>query len=186
MHTYISMLRGINVSGKNSIKMDALRELYTKLGFQDAQSYIQSGNVVFKTAETDPQFLQERIKQAISVQFGYDVPVLVIDQLEYAAIIKSNPYLNDESKQGEFMHLTLLAEQPDPEKLAKIDVDAYLPDCFEVLGRTIYLYCPGGYGNTKLNNGFFESKLKIAATTRNWKTSQHLLSLCHCISTRFS
>lgn len=182
MNTYISILRGINVSGHNMIKMEALKKIYTGLAFYDVQSYIQSGNVVFRTKGSDPEMIGIKVQAEIKKEFGFDVPVMVIELNEMRKIAKENPFIMDKSKDGSFLHVSFLSGDPGKALVNKIDGALYLPDEFRWKGRAIYLYCPGGYGKTKLNNGFFESKLKITATTRNWKTVNELIRMAEDIS----
>lgn len=178
MKTYISILRGINVGGQRIIKMDALKQLYTDLGFAKVQTYIQSGNVIFQNAEAKPEELARLIAEKITEKFGFDVPVMVIVREEFEKIVLNNPFLKDTTKKDvAHWHITFLSALPTPENLSKILPVSYLPDEFQVLGKAIYIYCPNSYSNSKLTNSFFETKLKVTATTRNWKTSKELLEI---------
>ena len=179
MTTYIALIRGINVSGKNKIKMDELKTLFINLGYHDVLTYIQSGNVIFKSSVKESILIEDTIVAAISEQFGYAVKVLVLTKNKLDEIYKSNPFLAknltlDISK----LHVTLLSKKPNligmPHlKIIVADID----DEFEQIENTIYLYCPNGYGKTKLNNNLFEKKLNTDATTRNWKTITKLVEL---------
>lgn len=177
MITYISILRGINVSGHNLIKMAALRQLYAELGYTDIRTYIQSGNVIFKTESTGSKTLEKTIADKIFTAFGLKVPVIVLTINELKKALDNNPFLNDASKDPSFMHLTFLSDMPESVIVDKIPTDSFSPDEFKWSGKIIYLFTPGGYGNTKLNNTFFENKLKVSATTRNLRTCKELLSL---------
>ena len=181
MTTYISILRGINVSGQRMIKMDALRKLYMDLKFENVQTYIQSGNVIFQSKETDSKNLEKKIAQEIFKTFSFEVPVIVMDIRELKSVVKNNPFLDDKAKDHAFLHVTFLSAEPEKEKFDKLPKEQYLPDEFELVGKAIYLYCPNGYGNTKLTNSFFESKLKVVSTTRNWKTTNELLNIAEKI-----
>lgn len=177
MIQYLAILRGINVSGKNKIKMEDLRTLLRSLDFQEVQTYIQSGNIVFATAKMSTTTLAEKIHQLILKKYGYDVPVLVKTKAELKAVATQNPFLNDRSEDIKFLHVTFLAENPETEKWELIDNEKYKPDEFQVSERALYVFCPNGYGRTKLNNNFFEKKLKTTATTRNWKTVMKLAEM---------
>ena len=177
MTTYISILRGINVSGKSIIKMDALRKMFIDTGFENVQTYIQSGNVIFKTKKISASQLEKKISSEIEKQFGLKVPVLVIELGELKRVVKNNPFANDKSKDTDFFHVTFLSEKPAKENMDKIFAANFLPNEFIAIDKTIYLYCPNGYGNTKINNNFFENKLKLTATTRNWKTVNELVRI---------
>jgi len=175
--TYISILRGINVSGHNSIKMEALRQMYAELGYINIFTYIQSGNIIFQSESTNPGDIEKTITEKIFQSFNCIVPVFVLTVVELNEALENNPFRNDATKDTAFLHLTFLSDAPDKILVEKIQKDIYLPDEFAVLNKTIYLYCPNGYGNTKLSNTFFENKLKLKATTRNLRTAlklQHL------------
>jgi uncharacterized protein (DUF1697 family) len=175
--TYIAMLRGINVSGKNMIKMPALIASVEKIGFQNVRAYLQSGNLVFESKEQELVDFERNINAEIAHSFGLEVPVLVLSHPDMLRVRDENPFLKlgtvDESK----IYVTFLADVPDKTSIDKIDDAKYAPDEFIVDGKVIYLFCPDGYGRTKLTNNFFESKLKITATTRNWNTVNKLVEM---------
>lgn len=177
MTTYISILRGINVGGHKAIKMSDLRITYNQLGFTNTESYIQSGNLVFQYPEMENLDLEIMISNKILSSYGHEVPVLVLKLDELKMIIENNPFFNDDSKNPAFLHLTFLANLPEIERVENLIKIQSPPDELIYYQKVIYLYCPNGYGNTKLSNNFIESKLKTTATTRNWKTVNELLSL---------
>jgi len=177
MQTYIAILRGINVSGKNTIKMEALKILCLNIGLQEVKMYIQSGNIVFKSKEKKIINLAELISQNISNTFNFNVPVIVIKKEELKAIIENNPYIKDIDKDPSFIHYTFLADIPKPENIQLLTTLPNTTDEFIIIEKAVYVYCPNGYGNTKLNNTFFEKKLQVAATTRNLKTTNQLLNM---------
>ncbi len=177
MTTYISILRGINVSGHNIIKMETLKKSYTSLGFQNIITYIQSGNVVFQFKKSGQLKIEKMIKDKIADDFGYDVPVIVIDYPKLKNVILNNPFLCNNNVNLSMLHVTFLSAVPEKSNVDKLkDVD-YTPDKFLVVDDVVYLYFPGGYGNTKLNNNFFENKLKVIATNRNWNTVNKLCKI---------
>ena len=177
MQKYVSILRGINVSGSKIIKMDALKKMYESLKFKNTKTYIQSGNVVFESSEQNTQKLATLIASAIKKEFTYDVPVIVLNANELNEILAANPFVTRANVDPKFMHVTVLAEEPLKELLDKIIPGNFGEDEFAIIHKAVYLYCSAGYGNTKLNNTFFENKLKVNATTRNWKTMNELKRL---------
>jgi uncharacterized protein (DUF1697 family) len=177
MKTYISILRGINVSGQRLIKMKALQELYAGMGFANVRTYIQSGNVIFETKPTEPAKLAASISSAILKVFGFEVPVIVLDREALTAVSGSNNFILCANREIDKLHVTFLATEPEPSLKQVILSSEYLPDEFYIENKAVYLYCPNGYGNTKLNNNFFEKKLRVQATTRNWKTVLELVKL---------
>src|SRR5580698_4844358 len=93
METVISILRGINVSGKNKIPMVELKALYEKSGFKNVTTYIQSGNVVFSSKESDLKELPSKIQQIVFKKFGFNVPVIVRTVDEMQKVVELNPLL---------------------------------------------------------------------------------------------
>ena len=165
------------MSGSNMIKMPVLVKVFENAGFESVQTYIQSGNVLFRHPESPCESLAENIGNAISKELNFKVPIIVMEAAELLKIQQNNPFLNERNEDISTLHVTFLSEKPDLEKWHKIDQDKYLPDKFIYAEKAIYLFCPSGYGKTKLHNNFFESKLKVTATTRNWKTVSELVRL---------
>lgn len=178
MQTFISILRGINVSGQRKILMADLKTLYEKLKFKEVTTYIQSGNVVFKSEEKWKDFeLAQKIESAIYKKYNFQVPVIIRSKEELKKIISSNPFLKEKNIDVKKLHVTFLSEIPAKTNVENIgDIDFY-PDTFILNGKEIYLHIPVSYGETKLSNIFFENKLKVKATTRNWNTVNKLLEM---------
>ena len=177
MKTYISILRGINVSGHKIIKMEALRTSYENMGFSNVKTYVQSGNVIISYEDIEINKLEEQIFQQIKKDFGFDVPIIVLSVEKLEERIKGNPFLKDKSKEESFMHVTFLASKSETNNFDAIEEKKQDNEDIVFSNYAVYLYCPNGYGNTKLNNNFIESKLKVRATTRNWKTTNELFQI---------
>ena len=169
-HSHVALLRGINVSGQKKIRMQDLRDLCESIGLMDVATYVQSGNVVFGSPEPSTTALVASIEDAIRTRFGFEVPVIVRTRAELGEVVGSNPFVGERGIDENRLAVVFLAIQPTPDSLEKIDGQASTGDRFEVVGRHIYLHCPSGFARTKLSNKFFENKLRLAATTRNWKT----------------
>jgi uncharacterized protein (DUF1697 family) len=167
------MLRGINVGGQKRVSMQVLKEMYSSLGYREVQTYVQSGNVIF-SADVSGSSIKEGLEKEIKRAFGFDVLVFLRNKSELAALVKNSPFKQkDETK----LHVTFLSEKP-----GKIPFDDLNPaksgaEDFTISGKEIYLFCPNGYGVTKLSNTFFEKKLRVSATTRNWRTVNALLAM---------
>ncbi len=170
MPTYIAMLRGINVSGHKVIKMERLRASFDALGFENVRTYVQSGNVLFEAKVGAPAKLQAKIAARLARDFGFAVPVTVVTAEEVGRIVVENPFLKEEGIDVAKLHVTFLSERPSSSGLKKMVALPAGPDRFACRGRSVYLYCPEGYGNTKLSNSAIERALSLGATTRNWKT----------------
>jgi len=172
---YISVLRGINVGGKRKILMADLKKLYSELGFENCISYIQSGNVIFEYQNVSNSILEAKLEDAILEKYGFEVPVIVRTQNEWEQSALSNPYTD--SYENKCLYLTFLSEIPKIELGEAISELSFEPDRFQIIDKDVFIYCPGPYHKTKLSNQFFESKLKVKATTRNWNTVLKLLEL---------
>jgi uncharacterized protein (DUF1697 family) len=180
MPTYIAILRGINVSGQKKILMADLRVLFEDLNFQNVRTYIQSGNVVFASdGQVSTHTLAHRIEKAILKIYQFDVPVLVYSAREIRQILHNNPFLKEKDIDITKLHVTFLASTPSSENLSKLTALNYAPDRFIPNGFIIYVYCPNGYGRSKLTNNNIENKLKVQATTRNWKTVNMLVEMAN-------
>jgi uncharacterized protein (DUF1697 family) len=178
METYIAILRGINVSGKNKILMAELKDLLETLQFSQISTYIQSGNIVFQYhANSNTLQLATTIEEAISLKYGYRVPVIVLCLEELQQTIERNSFLTDPTIDPTKLHVTFLATPPSTDKIALMSQLSFLPDKFYIIDKQVYLHCPINYGETKLSNQFFENKLKVKATTRNWNTTLKLLEI---------
>ena len=177
MTTYISMLRGINVSGQKLIKMDALRKLYENLGFINVITYLQSGNVIFTNKDQDPDKLGQIIRREIQKNFGFEVPVIVLTVDNLKQIIDHNPFIKDSNRDQSSLYVTFLSSKPDQFDTKVIEDKKQDKEEIIFSDNAVYLYCPDGYGRTKLSNNFLEAKLKVDATTRNWKTTNELYKI---------
>jgi uncharacterized protein (DUF1697 family) len=176
MKTYVAILRGVNVSGHKIIKMERLRAAFEDMGFANVKTYVQSGNVVFATAEP-PAGLAAKIERTILNEFGFDVPVLTKSSKELQEIVKRNPFVKDAAIDQAKLHVTFLSDDPPRNALELLQPLAVGAEQVRLVSRAVYLYCPNGYGNTKLNNTAIEKKLSCRATTRNWATTNKLLEM---------
>jgi uncharacterized protein (DUF1697 family) len=167
---FVSLLRGINVSGQKRVPMPELKRLYESLGFLGVQTYVQSGNVVFASAETDGTRLETTIAAGIRRVFGFEVAVLVRQAADLRRVLTTNPFLTGRHEDPARLHVTFLAAPFTASVLQGVPSPNGDGDEFAVGEREIFLFCPGGYGNTRLAHAFFERKLKVAAATRNWNS----------------
>ncbi len=168
METYIALLRGVNV-GQNLLKMERLRQLLSELGFKSVTTYLQSGNAVFQT-EGPASSVASAIGKKLAGETRLPVTVLVRTPAELKSTIAQNPFLKGKGVDRSRLHVSFLADAASKEgvkKLAAIDAGC---DQFHASGREIYLYCPNGYGISKLSNSALEKALGVKATTRNWNT----------------
>ena len=179
---YIALLRGINVGGKRKILMVDLRQSFERSGFHNVVTYIQTGNILFDSSDIEDSLdLAQRIEQLILSDFGFEVPVIIrmVDELE--DIIQKNPFLQESNLQIENLHLTFLKSIPESDELDKMKALSFPRDKYTIVDNNVYLFIPGPYRETKLGNNLFEKKLKVAASTRNWKTILKLSELSNSL-----
>jgi uncharacterized protein (DUF1697 family) len=178
METYISLLRGINVSGQKRIQMSALKALYEELKLKGIITYIQSGNVIFRASKNvSRQELSKSIEEKIREKYDFDVPVIIRTLAEMKKTLSLNPFLNKKGIDTERLYVTFLVETPKQADRKSIERFDCSPDKFIIIDKEVFLQCPLGYGKSKISNNLFENKLKVTATTRNWKTVNTLVEL---------
>jgi uncharacterized protein (DUF1697 family) len=171
---YVSLLRGVNVGGHATLKMDALKDLYRSLGLRDAHPVLQSGNVLFRSNLRDRAKLAKRLQQEIERRFELDIEVLVRTLAELEMLVERGPQLaerNDPAK----LHVMFLSGVPDARAQADLLKAHKGPELIEIRGPEIYLYYPNGVGRSKLSGAFLEARLKLAGTARNWNTIGKLI-----------
>jgi uncharacterized protein (DUF1697 family) len=182
MSAYISFLRGVNMAGHNSIKMNDLAQLYKQLGYNNVSTFIQSGNVIFSSSPgLSEGEISSGIEEAIAREFNYIIPVMLRTIDEMKNIISVNPFLSEEHFDPSKMAVIFLHDKPSEDQLRKVKNIDYPPDKFFISGREIFIYCPNGFGRTKLYTNFFEKKMDVTGTGRNWNTFTTILSLAEQI-----
>ena len=175
-NTYVALLRGINVGGRNMLPMSKLVAMFLEEGCGGVATYIQSGNVVFRAPATLAARLPDRIEKAITDRVKLRVPVVLRSSAELRRITKANPFLRrgiDESH----LHVAFLSGRPAAARGAGLDPAHSPPDEFAIQGSEIYLRCPNGLARTRLTNQYFDSRLGTTSTVRNWRTVLKLLEL---------
>lgn len=178
MHTFISLLRGINVSGQKMIKMSDLKTLYESLRFSNVATYIQSGNVVFQSKDSNPVQVATSIENAIEKAYGFSVPVVLRRPVDFRKVISKCPFRSSAGADESRLYVTFLKSRPAPSLVKAMALIAgKSKDTYKISGDEIYLQCLNGYGKTIFSIGHFEKHLKVIATTRNWTTVQTLLAM---------
>ncbi len=187
MASHVALLRGINVGGRNKVPMTELREVVTSLGHTGVTTYIQSGNALFTTPETDTAKLASDLEAAITGAFGLWSSVVVLSRDDLAQVLKRNPYPNEPNPK--LVHVVFMNGEPPADLLERIKAAESAAaakgsrDIVTAIGPALYLHTPDGYGTSELAQGLFRiigtaGKKGIAATARNWATATKLLSLC--------
>ena len=191
MASHVALLRGINVGGRNKVPMAELREVVASLGHTGVSTYIQSGNVLFSTGETDAGKLAANLEAAISERFGPWASVVVLSRDELAAVLAANPYPGEPNPR--LVHVVFLNAELPRDALDRVSAaqDAVAAkgsrDTVQAAGRVLYLHTPDGFGTSELAQVLLsrilsppakQKKQAVAATARNWATATKLLALC--------
>jgi uncharacterized protein (DUF1697 family) len=177
MTRWVALLAGINVGGKTTVPMAELRAVFADLGYQQVQTYIQSGNVIFAEDAGDEEQLLAAIRPALSAKFGWDIPVLLRTGPELDAVLAGNPFRDRQDDPTKLL-VTFLSAEPAPDRAERVrQPPPGETGELTVVGREIYLHTPDGYGRTKLSNAYLAKALGLAATTRNWKSVAKLHEL---------
>ena len=174
MRKVIALLRGINVGGHKKLPMAELRELLIGEGFTDVVTYIQSGNVVFKTNCSNLSLESKKMHEAIKNHFGFKVPVIVKTREDLKRMIHNFPFSSEKIERSYF---TIMEGIPDPETVNELSKLQYENEEFEFKNDCLYYYGAAGMGKAKFNHNLFERKLNMPLTTRNYRTMMKLLSL---------
>jgi len=190
MASHVALLRGINVGGRNKVPMADLREVVTSLGHTGVSTYIQSGNVLFSTAEEDNAALAAALESAIEDRFGIWSSVVVLTRDELAQVLAANPYPDEPNPR--MVHVVFLNAEPPGDLLGRISAAESAVaakgsrDTVQAAGQVLFLHTPDGFGTSELAQTVFKiitppargKKPGLAATARNWATATKLLSLC--------
>ncbi len=175
---YISILRGINVSGQKKIIMADLKALYEAQGFENVLTYIQSGNVIFDADEINQQESIARIEKAIEAEYGFQVPVDLRTHQALGEIIENCPFEEAQNEEnGAKVMLIFLKTLPSQKSINLLLEAIKAPEKLTIKGTEVYLFCSNGYGRTKLNNNFIEKQLGVSATTRNWRSVKKIYDI---------
>lgn len=170
MATYVALLRGVNVGGKNTVPMARLRATFESLGHGEVRTFIQSGNVVFTARRS---VTPKSLETAIAQEFGVATTVVLRTPGELEKVVKLNPFPKADPAQ---LHVGFMVKKPAAAAVAKLDGEPFEPEAFAVRGREIYFHLPNGMGRTKLP-GYIDRRLEVPTTVRNWKTVNKLVAL---------
>lgn len=174
--TYVALLRGINVGGRNLLPMKELAAIFEGAGCADVRTYIQSGNVVFAATPSAAQQVQAEVARVIAERFEFRVPIILRSAQELAKAARENPFVRAKTDL-EALHVAFLSDAPRPGSIALLEAKRSAPDEFVVKGREIYLRLTNGVARTKLTNDTFDRTLATTSTMRNWRTVLKLVEL---------
>lgn len=186
MRVVIALLRAVNVGGHGKIKMDVLRSICESLGHQSPCTYLQSGNVVFKTRETALPRIAARLADAIEAELGFRPDVILRTPADLRAVIAANPFAGRDGILPNRLLVTFLAADPGKEARDKVTAISGIPEEIHALGRELYIYYPDGAGKSKLSPALLDRILKTPGTARNWNTVTALLEMAGALIARAS
>jgi uncharacterized protein (DUF1697 family) len=169
------LLRAINVAGHGRLQMAELRDVLAGLGLGSVSTYLQSGNAIVEDEGAAPETVEHTIAEALSQVVERPVDALVRSLSDLDALVAGNPFVASQPRSA--LHATFLKVAPEVDLVSVLEAPTGVTDGFAPGERAIYVCCPDGYGNTKLTNAFFERRLKVSASTRNWNTVLNLRAL---------
>jgi uncharacterized protein (DUF1697 family) len=180
--SYVGLLRGINVGGRNKVPMSTLRELIAGIGGSEVRTHLQSGNAVFLHKHRDPLRLATDLERAITAELGLTVSCLVRTGADLRRVVAANPFPMEGIDGSRFLVVFLSGPVP-LDRLAGIDPAAYAPDEFRPGSTEIYAHFPDSIRDSKLAPFFTDRRLGLTATARNWNTVTKLLELSEAAET---
>ncbi|WP_353148830.1 DUF1697 domain-containing protein [Flavobacterium sp.] len=177
MTKYLALLRGINVSGHNMIKMDALKKMLENMGFQNVETYIQSGNVFLESEEETAASVGFKIKQEIAKVFGYDVPVIMVSKTDLELCFNNNLFLKEKDCDSKKLYVAFISKELTPSAINDLKISNFKPDEAAIDTSRIYIKYAIGAGKTNLDQKYIEKKINVVATIRNWNTVTKLFEM---------
>ena len=174
---HLALLRGINVSGHNMIKMEALKICFEQICYSQIETYAQSGNVFFHTDDENTSKISFDIKQQIFKEFGFDVPVIVISKSDLESCLKNNPYSKNQNVDTKKLYVAFLSKNLLSTAINDLKTSQFKPDDATVYENKIFIKYDIGVGKTRLDQKYIEKKLNLIATIRSWNTVNKLLEL---------
>jgi uncharacterized protein (DUF1697 family) len=177
MATHLALLRGINVSGHNMMKMEALKTTLENIGFQNVTTYIQSGNVFVDSEEENLASVGFKIKQEIFKAFGHEVPVVVIGKTDLENCFKNNPFLKEKDLDTKKLYVAFVSTTLKSDSINDLKMSQVKPDEANIDESRIYIKYAVGAGKTRFDQKYIEKKLNVIATVRNWNTVTQLLKM---------
>ena len=177
MTTHLALLRGINVSGHNMLKMEALKTTLENIGFENVQTYIQSGNVFVDSEEENQAKVGFQIKQEIFKVFGHEVPIVVVNKQDLEACFKNNLFLKETDLDTKKLYVAFVSIALQSTSINDLKMSQVKPDEAQIDENRIYIKYAVGAGKTRFDQKYIEKKLNVIATIRNWNTVTQLLKI---------
>jgi uncharacterized protein (DUF1697 family) len=176
MPHYVALLRSVNVAGHGRVSMADLTQTFLTLGHTDVATYIQTGNVLFRSPGRSAPTLAAAIEAQLERDFGHSPAVILRTVKELARVVATSPFPKKGADPSRH-HVTFLATAPDKEHLAAFNAPPSGHDELTIVGQEVYVHTPDGYAGTKLTGTLLERRLGVVSTTRNWNTVTKLHAL---------
>lgn len=177
MPVYIALLRAVNVGGTGQLRMETLRSLCEGLGHQHVHTYVQSGNIVFRSASRSMPALAKKIEEAIEEKLGFRPPVILRSLPEMRQIVEANPFAGREDIEPAKLAVNFLPADPGDAARAKVKALPIAPEEIVLAARELYIYFPTGMGRTKFPFNAVDRALAMQGTSRNWNSVTKLLAM---------
>ena len=177
MIVVICMLRGVNVGSHNRVKMDDLKKLCTSLKLCDPQTYVQSGNVIFKSDERNLEKLRQKLEAAIHKKFGFQTDAILRSTKDLREVIANNPFAKRRDIHPGKLLVTFFSGDPGEAACKQVRAIKCDPEELFIEGREAYIYFPNGAGRSKLNWAVIPKTLKVSGTARNWNSVTKMLEI---------
>jgi uncharacterized protein (DUF1697 family) len=181
MPILIAMLRGINVGGHHIIKMEALRSLFTSLKFENPQTYVQSGNVIFQSPERNLKTVAARVQSAIEKKFACSPEIIIRTVADLRTVVANNPFAKRKDVLPNYLHVSFLAASPAADAVDAIRALNISPEELHLVGRDLYMYFPNGIGKSKLPWVRLDKALATRGTARNWNSVTKMLAMAEAL-----
>ena len=178
MATFIALLRGINVGGKNKMAMSDLRELATSLAFRNPRTVLQSGNLVFEAASASkPNGLEQKLELIVKNRLGIELDCVIRTASAWQKIIESNPFFREAEEDPGHLLLMCMKDMPAVDRIKTLQSKILGREIIRAIGPNLYLIYPDGIGRSKLTNAMIERELGVRGTARNWNTVTKLADI---------
>jgi len=177
MATYIALVRGINIAGHNIVAMADLRKLLTRMGFEDPQSLLQSGNLVFRSKVRSTGKLEQQLEVGARMRLSLESPFFVRTTQEWESIIARNPFAREAARDPSHLAVMFFKSAPEPRAVKALQEAISGPEVIHADGRQGYIIYPDGFARTRLTNALIDSKLGTIGTGRNWNTVLKLAAM---------
>jgi uncharacterized protein (DUF1697 family) len=176
MPHYVALLRSVNVAGHGRLSMAELKQTFVTLGYADVATYIQTGNVLFRTPSKSVPALTTAIEGRLAEEFGHSPAVILRTVADLTRVLATSPYPKQGADPARH-HVTFLAQKPSNERLAAFTAPPSGRDELTIVGQEVYVHTPDGYARSKLTGTMLERRLDVLSTTRNWNTVTKLYEL---------